>query len=88
MLRSARLEDVTRDISAAVDELRRGGRRVLLFIDQPDCFLAITGEQVTSQALNDAILSLREVSLPHKPHLYTQNFTGAHRYGRLTISRE
>lgn len=67
VLRSPKLEDVTREISAAVDELRGGGKRILLFLDQPDCFLAVNGREVTSLALNDAILSLREVRLEPEP---------------------
>ncbi|SPO03782.1 uncharacterized protein DNG_06465 [Cephalotrichum gorgonifer] len=59
-LRSPKLEDVTREIRAAVAELRRENGRVLLFIDQPDCYLAVAGGQITGLALNDAILSLRE----------------------------
>lgn len=65
VLRSAKLEDVTRELSAAVEELRGSGKRVLLFIDQPDCFLAVGGGKFTSLGLNDAILSLREVRYIH-----------------------
>ena len=60
---------MTREISSAVDELRSGEKRVLLFLDQPDCFLAVSGKDVTSLALNDAILSLREVRLESNPYL-------------------
>lgn len=80
MLRSPKLEDVTREIGAAVDELRGGGKRVLLFIDQPDCLLAISGGSVTSEGLNDAILSLREVRLG-------QEYLNPPGGGQLTTSR-
>lgn len=61
-LRSTELADIKREIEGAITDLRAS--RKILIIDQLDALLAVTDDSTTSLTLQDAVLSLRSVSLP------------------------
>lgn len=69
-LESPRLADVARDLHAVVDQAQAAAARraahnkVILVLDQPDVLLAAAGpgDGVTSTALRELVLDLREVS--------------------------
>lgn len=62
---SGKLDDVRRSIETAIADVRLGPK--VLIIDQLDELLAIFGEEdVTGLALEGMLLSLREVSSPHR----------------------
>lgn len=64
-LESPRLTDVARALHAVVEaQTARSQARVILVLDQPDVLLAAAGpgDGVTSRALEELVLDLREVS--------------------------
>lgn len=62
VLRSSQLDEVRKGIEAALGDVRTS--RKVLVVDQLDVLLAITGDQegVNSLAMENMLLSLREVS--------------------------
>lgn len=58
-LRSSRVDDIRREVESAVADLKT--ERKILVVDQLDALLAASGEDVTSTALSNMLLSLREV---------------------------
>lgn len=55
------LEPVSREIMGSIQNLKEGGGRILLVIDQLDLLLAAGGEHVSAVGLGDMLMCFREV---------------------------
>ena len=73
VLSTPTVEGLRRELKNAVAQLtpgsssRESGPKIVLIVDQPDLLLAATGDDVSGQALHEALLDIREVkNLPRE----------------------
>ncbi|EXF85808.1 hypothetical protein CFIO01_10877 [Colletotrichum fioriniae PJ7] len=59
-IRGARLADIQRELDGAIFDVSAADAKTVLIVDQPDLFLAASGEDLTGLALRDMLLGVQE----------------------------